>query len=350
MTEAGLRRAADRIDRAGRDCVDSRVLRELLLAEIGRHVDFQAYAFVLTDPETEVGSDPLADVPSLAELPRMIRLKYLTRVNRWTGLAASVACLHAATNGRLEQALVWRELLSSYQVGDVASVVFRDRFGCWAFLDLWRTGAGRTYAAPDVEYLAAIAPRVTSRLRLLQAAKFDRARASRDRQGPVVMVLSPELEVRAQSDSTAAYLRALIPPHGDRPPIPAGAYNVGAQLIARELGVDKHAPRARVYLEPGTWLSLSAARMTGPEASAADIAVTIEPASARDRMDLFSRAHALSHREAELVAALSRGSDTRALAIDLHVSENTIQDHLKSIFSKTGTRSRGALLARALGN
>jgi len=57
-----------RPDRAGRDCVDSRVLRELLLAEIGRHVDFQAYAFVLTDPETEVGSDPLADVPSWASV------------------------------------------------------------------------------------------------------------------------------------------------------------------------------------------------------------------------------------------------------------------------------------------
>ena len=350
MTEAGIRQAAEAIDRAGRDCVDSRVLRELLLGEISRYVDFQAYAFVLTDPETEVGSDPLADVPSFAELPRMIRLKYSTPVNRWTGLAGSVACLHAATDGRLERALVWRDLMSSYQVSDVASVVFRDRFGCWAFLDLWRMGAGSRFGAADVEYLASIAPRVTRRLRFLQAATFDRARPSPQWQGPVVMVLSPELEVRAQSDKTAGYLRSLMPPDGDRQPIPAGAYNVGAQLIARELGVDDHAPRARVHLQPGTWLSLSGARMTGPQATEADIAVTIEPASARDRIDLFSRAHGLSHREAGLLAALSHGSDTRELAADLHVSENTIQDHLKSIFAKTGTRSRGALLARALGN
>lgn len=145
------------------------------------------------------------------------------------------------------------------------------------------------------------------------------------------------------------YLRALVPPDGDRQPVPAGAYNVGAQLIAHELGVDSPPPRARVYLPPGIWLSLSAARMAGPE-TVADIAVTIERASALDRMDLFSRAHTLSRRETKLMLLLARGSDTRQLAAALYLSENTVQDHLKSIFVKTGTRSRGALLARALGN
>lgn len=348
MAEARARRAAEGIDRAGRDCLDSRVLRELLLGEIGRHVDFDAYAWVLTDPQTEVGSDPLADVPGFAELPRLIRLKYSTSLNRWTGLTTP-ACLHAATDGHLEQALVWRELMSTYAVTDVASVVFRDRFGCWAFLDLWRTGAGPPFAAPEVEYLAAIAPRVTRRLRAVQAATFQGVKPVEDRRGPAVLVLSPGLEVRAQSADTAAYLRALVPLGDERQPIPAGAYNVGAQLIARELGVDDHPPRARVFLQPGTWLSLSAARMTGPALSAAEIAVTIEPASTQDRLDLFSRAHGLSRRESQLVAALSRGSDTRQLAADLYVSENTVQDHLKSIFSKTGVRSRGALLARVVG-
>jgi DNA-binding CsgD family transcriptional regulator len=68
-----------------------------------------------------------------------------------------------------------------------------------------------------------------------------------------------------------------------------------------------------------------------------------------DRMALFSLAHGLSKREAEIMAACARGTDTRGLAQELFVSENTIQDHFKSIFAKTGTRTRGELLALARG-
>lgn len=350
MSRPTLRDAAERIDRLGRGCVDGRELRKLLLNEIAGRVRFDSYVWVLTDPESEVGSDPLADVPSTIELPRLIRLKYSTALNRWTRLVSPpVACLHGATKGRLDQSLVWRELWSGYGVTDVASVVFRDRFGCWAFLDLWRTGGAPLFTHRDVDYLTIIAPKVTARLRRVQAITFVTVRAEPDRHGPVVLVLSPELAVTAQTADTDAYLRALVPPNGDGQPVPAGAYNVGAQLIAQERGVDNHPARARVYLKPGRWLSLSAARMAGPEPANADIAVTIERASAPERMDLFARAHGLSRRESELLVALSRGSDTRQLAAELFVSENTIQDHLKAIFEKTGTRTRGALLALAVG-
>lgn len=90
-------------------------------------------------------------------------------------------------------------------------------------------------------------------------------------------------------------------------------------------------------------------RIAASEPVAADIAVTIQSASPIQRMDLFSRAYALSPREAEVIAALAKGSDTRQLANELYVSQNTIQDNLKSIFAKTGTRNRRALIARSLG-
>ena len=321
-----------------------------MLEEISRNVDFDAYVWLLTDPDTEVGSDPLADVPCLSELPELIRLKYSTATNRWTRLAKPVGRLHADTGGRPEQSLVWRELLYRYEVADVASVVFKDRFGCWAFLDLWRVGPERFFTDRDADYLGAIAPKVTETIRRCQAQSFTAVQPAQLPTGPVVLVLSPDLHVKAQTAETEAYLRALVPPEGDRRPIPAGAYNVGAQLLAQEAGVDAHPAKARVHLRAGAWLSLRAARMAAYEVTTADIAVTIETASPAERMDLFSRAHGLSPREAELIAALARGSDTRQLSTDLYVSENTVQDHLKSIFTKTGARSRRALLARVLGN
>jgi len=47
----------------------------------------------------------------------------------------------------------------------------------------------------------------------------------------------------------------------------------------------------------------------------------------------------LSVREAELLGQLVTRSDTHRIAQQMFVSEHTVQDHLKSIFAKTATRT-----------
>jgi hypothetical protein len=152
---ASYDRTVERVARACQAHDDARSLRLALLDDIRSVVAFDAYAWLIADPETEVGSAPLADVPSelLPELPRLIRLKYLTPTNRWTGLAGPVGLLVAATGGQPQRSRLWQELLAGYGVVDVASVVFRDRHGCWGFLDLWRTGGPGPFSDGDAAYL-----------------------------------------------------------------------------------------------------------------------------------------------------------------------------------------------------
>lgn len=347
-------RDAPRSDRVVRACAshhDARSLRLAVLEEIRRIVSFDAYVWLLTDPDSEVGTAPLADVPCLPELPRLIRLKYLTSVNRWTQLDVPVGLLGVATGNQPGRSLVWREMLADYDVGDIASVVFRDRFGTWAFLDLWRLGHDARFTDLDAEFLTDVAGPVTDALRRSQALTFDVGGTDLDRTGPAVLSLSPELQVRAQTPETEAYLQQLVPPDAaGHPAVPAGAYNVAAQLLAVERSVDTHPPSARVHLTGGTWLTLRTARMGGAgSADERDIAVSIEPTSPAQRTSLYIRASGLSDREAELVRHLATGADTREVAQRMFLSQNTIQDHLKSIFVKTGTRNRRMLVARAVG-
>lgn len=352
MSEAGVyARSRAQIVRLCRTPGTGRALRLGVIEELRRVVGFDAYAWVLTDPATSVGVAPLADVPWLPELPRQIRLKYLSRLNRWTALGdARVARLQAATGGDLSKSLVWNELLARYDVHDAASVVFADQFGCWAFLELWRSTA-RAFTATEEDFLRDIAGPLTSALRRCQATTFA-IRPERDPPGvgPVVLLLSPELEVRSQTPETMDYLRVLVPPDEGNRPVPAAAYNVAAQLLATEAGVDPNQPAARVHLSGCRWMTVRAARIDGPAPRhERDIAVTIEETPAAQRVDMFARACGLSPREREILNHLVAGSDTREIARQMLLSQNTVQDHLKSVFNKTSTHSRRTLLSRALG-
>lgn len=339
-----------RVDRVCRREADDRRLRLQVLEEIRRVVRFDWYAWVLTDPATEVGASPVADTPNLADLPRLVRAKYVTELNRWTGLGGGFVSLIDATQGDVTRSLVWREVLSEYGVCDVASGVFRDRYGCWAFLDLWRTDNSGPFTPEEFECLSVALNVVTEALRRIQAVAFTATELGSTLDGPVVMLLSPHLEVLAETDATVDYLRALLPTPQDRAPIPACAYNVAAQLVARERGVDAHPALARLHAGGGHLLTLRAARIAGSGAPAEqNIAVAIATASAEERAELFARTHALSSREAELLGHLKAGRDTREISAAMHLSEHTVQDHLKSIFAKTGVRSRRNLLARLRG-
>lgn len=331
---------------------DARTLRLETLNELRRVVRFDAYAWVLTDPATAVGVSPLADVPWLPQLPTQIRLKYLTPVNRWTALGDdSVGLLHETTGGDLGQSRLWRELLVDYGVGDVASVVIKDQFGCWAFLELWRIDAANIFTSAEASLLRALTRPLSQALRRCQQRGFVvRAATPLQPSGPVMLLLSPDLKVLGQTPESMEYLRQLVPPDDDRLPVPAAAYNVGAQLLANEAGVDDNPPMARVALSDGILLTVRAARIGGSGAAVeGNIAVTIEASSAADRLDLFGRAFGLSARERELLSHLVGGNDTRDVARLMFLSENTVQDHVKSIFAKTSSRSRRTLLARVLG-
>lgn len=341
------RRARERIDLICASASGALELRTQVLEHLRAAMGFDHYVWLLTDPRTTVGASPLAAVPIASELPRLIRLKYVTLLNRWTALIERrppVGLLGEDGGDDPDQGTPWREMLRAAGIGDVASTVFADRFGCWGFLDLWRAGSA-PFGEDGREFLGSIAGSVTRALRACQARTFASPPGGGARDlGPKVLLLDNELGVVEQTASTDTWLRVLVPVADDRPAIPAAAYNVGAQLLAVEQRIDDHPPSTRVHLAGGRWVTLRAARISDER-----LAVTIEDSVPLERLDMFARSHGFTPRETELLDYLAAGDDTHEIARRMLVSENTVQDHLKSVFEKASARNRPSLLSRALG-
>jgi hypothetical protein len=135
----------------------------------------------------------------MVQLPGVVRRRYLTTVNRWDRMDAPVSSLYQATDGDAGQSLLHREVLGPAGIGDIASIVFRDRFGTWAFLDLWRFQTDSPFTGKELATLADDVPMITDALRRCQARSFDQPSPTSERPGPAVLFLTPELEVRGQT-------------------------------------------------------------------------------------------------------------------------------------------------------
>ena len=336
-------RLLERIEELCRRDLSSKALRERVLAVLRERVAFDAHVFMLTDPYTKVATSPLADVPMLPwpMLPELVRWRYLTTVNRWDRLLGSPASsLRTATRSPSES-LLWRHVHQKLGILDSAYVAFGDRYGAWGSLELLRTS--EVFTADELDFLTAVKAPITAGLRGAVSRTFVDPADQLLPLGAAVVVLGPDLVVRDQTQGAAEALLRLNPPDEPMAPIPAAAYNLGAALIAWEEGVPVGEPWARVHLGGSRWVTVKASRL------GAGIAVSIEPSTPPERMDLFARSFGLSARETDVFLLLGNGLDSKEIAAALVLSDHTVNDHVKAILAKTGNRTRQMVLARALG-
>jgi DNA-binding CsgD family transcriptional regulator len=80
----------------------------------------------------------------------------------------------------------------------------------------------------------------------------------------------------------------------------------------------------------------------GPEAP---VAVVLEAARPAEMASLTADAYGFTDTERRVTELVAQGLSTKEIAGRLTVSAYTVQDHLKSIFAKSGARSRGDLVA-----
>jgi DNA-binding CsgD family transcriptional regulator len=165
---------------------------------------------------------------------------------------------------------------------------------------------------------------------------------------PGVIVLHPDLTVAAITGEAERWLAHLPDHRPERGHLPAAVYAVAGRLKLIDLRDDQPgtSPSVRVPDVAGGWLLLHALRLR--DAAEADIAFVIEPAHPGSLTPLLLSSWGLSRRERDVASLVLRGASTQEIATELHLSAYTVKDHIRSIFDKTGVRSRRDLVAHVL--
>jgi DNA-binding CsgD family transcriptional regulator len=94
-------------------------------------------------------------------------------------------------------------------------------------------------------------------------------------------------------------------------------------------------------------MCVRARNMDGP--AGRRLLLMLERVQRRDAVAQNLERFSLSPRESDVVMLVLYGHSNRRIANQLFLTEYTIEDHLKRIFSKLGVRSRTALAAKILG-
>ena len=327
-------------------------LQRQVLRSLRRLMPVDAAFFATADPETLLFTGAYAEEPLDAATPLFLANEFgHDDVNKFASLAASaqhVATLDGASRGDRPSSLRSRDIMQPLGLGDELRAALMVGQDCWGYLCLHRENHPLGFTSSEAATIARIGPHIAHGLR--QATLLHISTVSGDKASPGVVLLAKDLSLVAITPE-AEHLISLVNAGGStKLPLPLAVYAVAVALqdVRGGTSASHELPSTRVPTRDGGWINVHASHLRAAHGEDR-IAVVLEPIQARATAPLVLSAYGLSAREVDVATMVLRGESTRAMVNTLHISQHTVQDHLKSVFDKTGVHSRRDLVGMLLG-
>jgi DNA-binding CsgD family transcriptional regulator len=283
------------------------------------------------------------------ELPPqwMIHEYYQDDVNKLADVARSqrgISTLHEATGGDPSSSPRWHFNMTLGGDQELIAALRIPSGEAWGALGLYREPGRPQFDDAELAFVRRVAPALAEGAR--RALLVGEATDPEGPDAPGLVVLSSSGEVESATSGVERWLREL--PDGDWN---AGRLPSSVRAVAgRALRTAEHPDEpgqvavSRVLSQAGTWVVLHGASLVSGESRR--VAVIVEPAHPARIAPLLMSAYGLTEREQEVTRLVLQGNSTAEIAERLVVSTHTVQQHLKSIFDKTGVRSRRDLVGK----
>ena len=308
-----------------------------------------AIFFATADPATLLFTgafqeDPLTDAADQF-LDNELGGEDVTTFHSLAVSARHVSTLDLATGGDRTSSARYREIMAPLGLGDELRAALVTPSGCWGYLCLHRAASPYGFTPAEVRLVERVAASLGNGCRLSLAGPGAEGLPT---VAPGVVVLHPDYALAAITGEAERLLAHFADYSSKSGRLPAAIYAAAACLWSIDHGtaLPYASPTVRVRTINGEWLVVHATYLHGSVSG--DIAVIIEPAHPSRNAPLVLSSLGLTPRESEVALLVLRGASTKAISAQLHLSMYTVKDHLKSIFDKTGVRSRRDLVAQVL--
>jgi DNA-binding CsgD family transcriptional regulator len=283
------------------------------------------------------------------ELPPqwMIREYYQDDVNKLADVARSqrgISTLHEATGGDPASSPRWHFNMTLGGDQELIAALRTPAGKVWGALGLYRQPGRPLFDDADLAFVRAVAPSLAEGAR--RALLVGEATDPEGPDAPGLLVLSQEGEVESATPGVGRWLAALPDGDWDAGRLPSAVRSVAGRALRTAQHPDEPGQVAvsRVLSRSGTWVVLHGASLVSGESHR--VAVIVEPAHPARIAPLLMSVYGLTEREQEVTRLVLQGNSTAEIAERLVVSAHTVQQHLKSVFDKTGVRSRRDLVGK----
>jgi DNA-binding CsgD family transcriptional regulator len=282
--------------------------------------------------------------------PEMLAHEYYADdVHTLAGVARSergISTIHEVTGGDPGRSPGWQRFVHSYGGDQEVLVALRTRAGePWGVLGLYREPGRPQFTVDELCFLRDVAPYLGEGAR--RGLLVGEASDPDGPEAPGLVVIRGDWSVESLTPGVEHWLADLPESRWEsRGDLPPAILSVAGRALRTAEGHDTpgDVALARVLSQSGRWVMLHGAALVGD--GAPRVAVIVEPAHPARVASLLMAAYGLTEREQEVTRLVLQGNSTLDIATRLGVVAQTVQQHLKSIFDKTGVRSRRELVGK----
>ena len=255
-----------------------------------------------------------------------------------------ISTLHQATGGDPTSSPRWQANISLGGDQEMIACLRTKGGEVWGALSIYRQPGQPMFDDQDLAFVRAVAPLLAEGAR--RALLLGEATDPESLEAPGLIVVNDRWEIESATPGVQRWLSDL--PDGDWAAgrLPSSVLAVAGQALRMAKHPDEMGLVAvsRVLSRSGSWIVLHGTSLVSSRSRR--VAVIVESAHPARISPLLMSAYGLSEREQEVTRLVLQGNSTTEIASKLSLSTHTVQQHLKSVFDKTGVRSRRDLLGK----